>query len=278
MDLYLYFWTAFGLVIGSFLNVCIYRIPRGESVAFPGSHCPNCGKPIHFYDNVPVLSYLLLRGRCRACGAAISPQYPLVEVLSALVFFGCGLRWNFSPPTYVNSLFLSVTIILVFIDYHHQILPNLLTLPGIVAGILLSPFQAISVYTDSVSLSLTELIRPEDPRLLLPWTGSLVGAIIGGGSLFLVAWAFEKIRKKQGLGMGDVKMMAMVGAFLGWRLAWLTIFAGSLFGSCVGVLLILLRKADMQTKLAFGVFLGIGSAISLFYGLPLLYWYLRIPR
>jgi leader peptidase (prepilin peptidase)/N-methyltransferase len=271
-------YTILGLIIGSFLNVCIYRIPRGESVAFPGSHCPNCGKPIHFYDNVPVLSYLLLRGKCRACHAAISPQYPLVEILSAFAFFGCGLRWNFSAPTYVNSLFLSAIIVLVFIDYHHRILPNVLTLPGIAAGILLSPFQTISVYTDSVSISLAELIRPENPHQLLPWTGSLLGAIIGGGSLLLVALAYEKIRKRQGLGMGDVKMMAMVGAFLGWHLAWLTLFAGALFGTLVGVFLILFKNMSLQTKLAFGVFLGIGSAISLFYGLPILYWYLRIPR
>jgi leader peptidase (prepilin peptidase)/N-methyltransferase len=273
-------YAIFGLIIGSFLNVCIYRIPRRESIAFPGSHCPSCGKPIRFYDNVPVLSYLLLRGRCRACHAVISPQYPLVEILSALAFFACGLRWNFTPPTFVNSLFLSIIIILVFTDYHHRILPNVLTLPGIVAGILLSPFQAQFVYTDpfSLSMSLAGLIWPENPRLLLPWTGSLLGAIVGGGSLLLVALAYERLRKRQGLGMGDVKMMAMVGAFLGWPLAWLTIFVGSVFGSVVGVFLIVFKKMSLQTKLAFGVFLGVGTVISLFYGLSFLYWYLRIPR
>jgi len=271
-------YTILGLIIGSFLNVCIYRIPRRESVVFPASHCPNCGKSIHFYDNVPVLSYLLLRGKCRACGAGISLQYPVVEILSALAFFACGLRWNFAPPTFVNSLFLSIIIILVFTDYHLQILPNVLTLPGTVVGILLSPFQASSLYKDFLSIRLAELLWPRDPDALLPWVGSLVGAIIGGGSLLLVAWAYEKIRKKQGLGMGDMKMMAMVGAFLGWHLALLTIFAGSLLGSLVGVFLVLFRKMSLQTKLAFGVFLGIGSVISLFYGLPLLYWYLRIPR
>jgi leader peptidase (prepilin peptidase)/N-methyltransferase len=273
-------YTIFGLIIGSFLNVCIYRIPRKESVVFPASHCPSCGKPIRFYDNVPVLSYLLLRGKCRACGAAISPQYPLVEILTALAFFACALKWNFSTSTYVNSLFLSVIIILVFTDYHHRILPNVLTLPGIIAGILLSPFQDQSLYAHpfSISFRLARLFLPTNPNLLLPWVHSLLGAIVGGGSLLLVALAYEKIRKRQGLGMGDVKMTAMVGAFLGWPLALLTIFAGSFFGSCLGFFLILFRKADLQTKLALGVFLGIGSAISLFYGLSLVYWYLKIPR
>ena len=276
----LFLYTILGLIIGTFLNVCIYRIPRRESVAFPGSHCPSCGKPIHFYDNVPVLSYLLLRGKCRACGAAISPQYPLVEMLTALAFFGCALKWNFSTPTYVNSIFLSVIIILIFTDFHHRILPNILTLPGIIAGIVLSPFQEPSIFADPFSFSfrLARLISPEHPQLLLPWIHSVMAAIIGGGSLLFVALVYEKIRKKQGLGMGDVKMTAMVGAFLGWPLALLTIFAGSFFGSCLGVLLILFKRADMQTKLALGVFLGIGSAISLFYGLPLVYWYLRIPK
>jgi leader peptidase (prepilin peptidase)/N-methyltransferase len=271
-------YTVLGLIVGSFLNVCIYRIPRGESVAFPGSHCPNCGKPVRFYDNVPVISYFLLRGKCRDCKSGISPQYPLVEVLSALAFFGCGLEWNFSSPTFVNSLFLSIIIILVFTDYHQRILPNILTLPGIVVGILLSPFQASSVYADPLSSGLAQLLRPENPQTLLPWTGSLLGVIIGGGPLLLIGFAYEKIRNRQGLGMGDVKMMAMVGAFLGWPLALLTIFAASLFGTCVGVFLVLFRKMNLQTKLAFGVFLGIGSAIALFYGLPFLYWYLRIPR
>jgi leader peptidase (prepilin peptidase)/N-methyltransferase len=271
-------YALFGLVIGSFLNVCIYRIPLGKSVAFPGSHCPHCGKPIRFYDNVPVLSFLLLRGKCRSCGARISYQYPFVELLTGLAFLACALKWNFSPPTFVNSLLLSIVIILIFVDYHHRILPNILTLPGAAAGILLSPFQAQYFYGDLLSAKAASMLWPRNPGLILPWTGAVLGALVGGGSLLLVALFYEKIRKKQGLGMGDVKMMAMVGAFLGWGFALLTIFAGSLLGSLVGIFLMLFRSMSLQTKLAFGVFLGIGAAFCLFYGLPALQWWLNTPR
>jgi len=268
--------ALFGLVMGSFLNVCIYRIPRGESVAFPGSHCPRCGCSIRPYDNIPVLSFVLLGGKCRFCGAAISFQYPLVELMTGLAFYGCALQWQGTAPTYVNALFLSAVIVLVFVDYHHQILPNVLTLPGIAAGILLSPLQAPSLYRDAVSFSLASLLWSQDPQRILPWAGSLVGAIAGAVPLFLLGYFYEKLRKRQGMGMGDVKMMGMVGAFLGFRLAVTTIFAGSLLGSLVGVFLILFRRMSLQTKLAFGVFLGIGAAVSLFCGLPILHWYLSL--
>lgn len=271
MSLFLY--ALFGLVIGSFLNVCIYRIPRGESVVFPRSHCPHCENLIRPFDNIPVLSYLLLLGKCRFCKEPISLQYPIVELLSGLAFYICAREWNFSATTYVNILFLSVIIVLAFIDYHHRILPNVLTLPGIAVGILLSPFQARVLFEDPLSLNAVSLLPFNDTQVALPWVGSILGAAIGGGILFLVGFAYELIRKRQGLGMGDVKMMAMVGAFLGWRLALLTIFAGSLLGSIAGVLLIVLRNRNMQTKLAFGTFLGLGSALSLFYGLFFIRWY-----
>jgi leader peptidase (prepilin peptidase)/N-methyltransferase len=273
-------YALFGLIIGSFLNVCIYRIPLGKSIVFPGSSCTHCASPIRFYDNIPVLSFLLLRGKCRSCGNPISFQYPLVELLTALAFYFCARVWQFASPTFVNTLFLSIIIILVFTDYNHRILPNKLTLPGIVVGILLSPFQAHGVYTDVFSLPLrvNSLLGLGDIPSLLPWTGSLLGVIVGGGPLFLVALAYETIRRRQGLGMGDIKMMAMVGAFTGWQLALLTIFAGSLMGTIVGVFLMISRKMNMQGKLPFGVFLGAGSALSLFYGQAFLHWYLRIPQ
>jgi leader peptidase (prepilin peptidase)/N-methyltransferase len=271
-------YALLGLVIGSFLNVCIFRIPLGKSIVFPRSSCPHCGTPIRPRDNVPILSFLFLRGKCRSCGKPISIQYPLVELLTGLAFYCCERVWQLTPPTYVNSLFLSLVIVLVFTDYHHRILPNKLTLPGAVAGILLSPFQTPAVYTDALALNAAFLVGFKDALLVLPWIGSLLGAIVGGGLLLGVGFAYEKIRKRQGLGMGDVKMMAMVGAFLGWRLALLTIFAGSLIGTLVGVFLVLFRSMNLQTKLAFGVFLGTGSAISLFYGLSFLRWYLNIPR
>lgn len=278
MQIALVIYTVLGLVIGSFLNVCIYRIPLRKSIVFPGSACPHCGSPIRPYDNIPVLSYLLLRGRCRVCGNAISVQYPLVELLTGAAFFACAWEWNFTAPAFINSLLLSVLIVLVFTDYHHQILPNVLTLPGIAAGILLSPFQSVWYYSDALSTIAASWLWPENPQLVLPWVGSVLGAIIGGGPLLLMAIGYEKIRKKQGLGMGDVKMMVMVGAFLGCRIALLTILAGSFLGSIVGIFLILFRHRNLQTKLAFGVFLGIGAAVCLFYGLPVWDWYFRFPR
>jgi leader peptidase (prepilin peptidase) / N-methyltransferase len=281
---FVYAYAVFGLIIGSFLNVCIYRIPQGKSVVFPASGCPRCSQSIRFYDNIPVLSYLLLRGKCRFCKEPISIQYPIVELLTALAFYACARTWSFEPPTFVNSLFLAVVIILIFTDYNHRILPNVLTIPGMIAGILLSPFQKppagqlSSYYADRLSVITAGLIFPGNPEAALPWTGSILGAIIGGGSLLIVGIGYMKLRKKQGLGMGDVKMMAMVGAFLGYYLAFLTIFFGSLLGLLIGVYLILFRKMTLQTKLAFGVFLGIGATVSLFYGLPFLGWYFGFYR
>jgi leader peptidase (prepilin peptidase)/N-methyltransferase len=277
-------YAVFGLIIGSFLNVCIYRIPLGKSVVFPGSGCPSCGKPIRFYDNIPVLSYLILRGKCRDCGAPISMQYPFVELLTGLAFYVCARTWNFASPTYVNSLFLSILIVLIFTDYHHRILPNVLTIPGTIAGILLSPFQKppsgqlSSYYSDKLSVKTAEFLYAANPETALPWVGSIFGALIGGGVLLLVGVGYAKLRKRQGLGMGDVKMMAMVGAFIGYYLAFVTIFMGSFLGLLLGIYLILFRKMNLQTKLAFGVFLGLGAAASLFYGLPFLSWYFGFYR
>lgn len=269
------FYTALGLIIGSFLNVCIYRIPLGKSIVRPRSGCTRCGAQIAFYDNIPVLSYLLLRGKCRSCGATIPLQYPFVEILTGAFFLVCAVRWQFTSPTYVNSFFLSVIIVLIFTDYHHRILPNVLTLPGTLVGILLSPFQNPDVYQDILSVRLALLFDPEAARTLLPWIGSISGAIVGGGMLLVVGMGYQTLRKRKGLGMGDVKMMAMVGAFLGWRLTFLTIFAGSVLGLLAGIYLIAFHKKNLQTKLPFGVFLGIGAGLSLFYGFQFLDWYLR---
>jgi leader peptidase (prepilin peptidase)/N-methyltransferase len=185
------------------------------------------------------------------------------------------VRWNFSSSTYVNSLFLAVIIVLVFTDYHHRILPNVLTLPGILVGILLSSFQYNEVYQDILSVRLAMLFDFPTATILLPWIGSITGAIVGGGMLLVVGLGYQRLRKRQGLGMGDVKMMAMVGAFLGWRLAFLTIFAGSFLGLLAGIYLIIFHKQNLQTKLPFGVFLGIGAGLALFYGLQFLTWYIN---
>jgi leader peptidase (prepilin peptidase) / N-methyltransferase len=278
MHVELIIYALLGLVIGSFLNVCIYRIPLGKSIVLPRSSCTRCGTPIRPYDNIPVLSYLFLRGKCRTCGEPISMQYPFVELLSGMAFYACASTWNFAPPTYVNSLFLAVIIILIFIDYHHRILPNILTLTCAVAGILLSPFQTPAVYSNTLTIRAAALFGHSDLTVVLPWVGSVLGALAGGGGLLVVGLGYQKLRKRQGLGMGDVKMMAMVGAFLGCGLAFLTLFAGSLLGLLVGIYLILFRRMNLQTKLPFGVFLGIGACFSLFFGNSFLHWYLSLTR
>jgi len=273
-----WFYALLGLIIGSFLNVCIYRIPRGESIVLPSSHCPACGAGIRPFDNIPVLSYLWLRGKCRSCKASISLQYPAVELLNGLGYYACALRWEMTPATFLNSALLSVLIVLVFVDYHHQILPDVLTLPGAVAGFLLCHFQSREFFLDRVTLWVANAIHPDNPDLILNWVGSALGILAGGGSLYLVSALYRLIRRQQGLGAGDVKMMAMVGAFLGWRLAGLTIFAGSFLGSLVGVFLILFRGRNLQTRLAFGTFLGAGAALSLFFGPSFLRWWYAAIR
>ena len=273
MPLFPVVYGLFGLIIGSFLNVCIYRLPRHESIVFPRSHCTACGSVIRPYDNVPLISFLLLGGKCRFCKNPISLQYPAVEFLTGAAFFACAQIWEFQTPTFVNSLFIAALIVLVFVDYHHQILPDAITLPGVLAGIALSFFQIPDLYRDSLSYGLASAISGDEPTAVLPLVGAILGAVVGAGLLFTVAFAYRIVRKIQGLGMGDVKMMAMVGAFLGWRLALLTILIGSMLGSLVGIFLILFRGRNMQSKLAFGTFLGPGAAVALFFGIRILQWY-----
>lgn len=273
MSIVHWFYFVFGLVVGSFLNVCIYRIPRGESIVFPRSHCPGCGAAVRPYDNVPLLSYLLLRGRCRSCGERISLQYPVVELITGLLFYACAGRWELTLPTLVYSLFLALLVILVFVDYQHQILPNVVTIPGTIAGILLSPLQAEGTYRDILTLKITSGLGLDGFEGMRPWLGSAIGAAIGGGVLLVVDQAYKLVRRRHGLGMGDVKMMAMVGAFLGSLPALLTIFAGSFAGSIIGLFLVMFKGKNLQHKLAFGTFLGIGAAAVLFFGASFLGWY-----
>ncbi len=269
-------YLVFGLVVGSFLNVCIYRIPRRESIVFPGSRCPHCGTGIRPYDNVPVLAYLWLRGRCRDCGAPISPQYPVVELVTGASFLGCALKWEFAAPTYVNSLFLAVVIVLALIDYHHRLLPNVITLPGWLTGLALSPFQDPAFFDEPLARLVATMIFPRATEAALSWAASLIGGLVGGGLLLSVALLYEKVRRRQGLGMGDVKMMGMVGAFLGWRLVLLTIFAGSVLGSIIGVFVVIFRGGSLQTKLSFGTFLALGAILAVFLGVGILAWYTRV--
>lgn len=252
----------FGAVIGSFLNVCIYRLPRSLSVVFPSSGCPSCGGIIRFYDNIPILSYLLLRGRCRKCRSGISWIYPLVEFLNATLYVLTYYKFFYYSVwvVAVYFAFISALIVITFIDFEHMIIPNEITYPGIplafVAGaaILPDPFSRMD------SLGLVQ---------------SFIGLILGGVFIYLTGVIGKAVFKKDAMGFGDVKLMAMVGALLGWKGVLLTTFAGSLFGSVIGILLIKMKGKNWDSSLPFGPYLVAGALVSLFWGQELFMWYLN---
>lgn len=240
----------FGAVIGSFLNVCIYRLPREESVAWPSSHCPSCRRPIAVYDNVPILSYLMLRGRCRSCQAPISLQYPFVEVANAIGYLGVFWIFGFTAVACVYAVLVSALIIVTGTDLSHTMIPDAVTLPGIVVGILCA-------------------------ALILPIgiVESLLGILAGGGILWFLAWISPYVFGKEGMGGGDIKLMAMVGAFLGWQPTLLAIMIGSFTGSLVGGGLIAAGVMRREQYIPFGPFLALGSLLALLFHQPLLEWY-----
>jgi len=245
----------FGLMIGSFLNVCIHRLPKEESIVKPGSHCPKCRRPIRYYDNIPVLSYLILGGKCRYCQASISIQYPIVEAITALSSFFLFITFGVSLSFFYYFWFVAALIAITVIDLHYQIIPDVISLPGIVIGLLGS------------------LIIPQ----ITFWT-SLIGMIAGGGSLFLVATVYQWLFKREGMGGGDVKLLAMIGAFLGWKAVILTILLSSFIGSIIGITVMLIKGKDFKYAIPFGPFLALGAVISLFWGENLIRWYLYINR
>ena len=243
-----------GLLVGSFLNVCIYRLPRRESIVWPASRCTTCNRRLAWFENVPVVSWAALRGRCRTCGALISPMYPLVELTTAVVFAGGAIVYGLSALLAVRLAFACALITLFAIDLRHRILPNVITLPGIAAGFAASWF--------------------------LPpgWISSLIGIVSGGGILLAIAEAYYRVRGHEGLGMGDVKMLAMIGAFLGWPLMVLTLVLASFAGSIVGVAMIASGRGGMQAALPFGTFLALGALVAAVAGDPILTWYLAFYR
>jgi leader peptidase (prepilin peptidase) / N-methyltransferase len=244
-----------GCCVGSFLNVCIYRLPQDLSIVAPRSYCPQCRAPIHGYDNIPLLSYLLLRGKCRNCGAKISWRYPLVEALSGAfavaLFVKCGFGVNF----FSYSAFTAALLVITFIDLDHRIIPDLISLPGIGIGFLLSFFEP--------SLSVKD---------------SLIGLVAGGGSLYLVAVAYEALTKREGMGGGDVKLLAMIGAWLGWKAVLFTIFFASLSGTIIGGGAMLAQKQGRHSAIPFGPFLAFGALAYLFFGPQLIDWYLNLGK
>ncbi len=265
-----------GTIIGSFLNVVIHRLPLDESIVFPNSHCPNCHAKIRFYDNIPILSWLLLRGRCRSCLAPIAIRYPLVELLTGIVFALVFWHDNLNLILPFNILFGAAMIVLVFIDAKHFYLPNLINYPGLLIAILarlLLPILFSSAPFDD--LNAAPLNQSSYPLWLTSLGGALLGAAAGGGLLWLTGWLWKQLRGVEAMGLGDVKMMLMVGAFLGWRLTLLSIFLAALVGAIAGIALIVSQKErDWQSKIPFGVFLGFGSIISLLVGARLIDWYL----
>lgn len=262
---------VFGLVVGSFLNVCIRRLPRGESVVLPASHCPACHAPIKPYDNIPVVSWLLLGARCRDCKTRISALYPAVELLTGLLFLAC--YWAFGPTAEALkwAVFSALLVVLAITDARERLLPDPVNFGGLGVGFALSFFTR--PLDGSAAWLANRLFAYPPPRPVLSFTDALLGAAAGSGLLWVVAEGYFRLRGREGMGLGDVKMMAMAGAFLGLKRTLLTILAGSLLGSVVGLLMIALAGKGRDYELPFGTFLGAAALLVVFFGTPALDWY-----
>jgi leader peptidase (prepilin peptidase) / N-methyltransferase len=261
----------FGLVIGSFLNVCILRIPSGKSIVLPASACTKCGAPIRPYDNIPVISYILLGGKCRKCKTKISPMYPVVELLTGLLFLACYEVFGLSADALKWAVFSAIMIVLVFTDLRERLLPDVVNYTGFGLGLLCSLFTKPTDGTANWLANHFFDFPPPAPVVSL--TDALIGAAAGSGLLWLVSEAYFRFRGREGMGLGDVKMMLMAGAFLGVKRTLLTIFTGSVLGSLLGVAFILARRKDSDYELPFGTFLGMAALLVVFFGTPVVNWY-----
>jgi len=241
-----------GLIVGSFSNVCIYRIPRNESIIYPGSHCPKCRKTIKPIDNIPLLSFILLKGRCRNCKSKISIQYPLVEFLTGLIYLIIYLIYGLSIQTLIYIILSSALIIIAFVDLNQQIIPDVISLPGIVIGFILSFFVPYISFVNSV-----------------------LGVVVGGGIILVIGLGGSVIYKKEAMGGGDVKLAAMIGAFLGWRYIIISLFLGFFLGALIGIILIVTKIKKREDVIPFGPFIILGSFITLLWGKQIISWYLR---
>ena len=240
-----------GLIVGSFSNVCIYRIPRNESIVFPASHCPKCSKTIRPIDNIPLLSYILLKGRCPNCKSKISIQYPLVEFLTGLIYLIIYLVYGLTIQTLVYIILSSALIIIAFIDLNQQIIPDVISLPGIVIGFIISFFVPYISFVDSI-----------------------LGIAVGGGIILIIGLVGSVIFKKEAMGGGDVKLAAMIGAFLGWRYIIISLFLGFFVGALAGIILIMSKIKKREDVIPFGPFIILGSFITLLWGEKIISWYL----
>jgi leader peptidase (prepilin peptidase)/N-methyltransferase len=261
----------FGLIIGSFLNVCIVRIPGGKSIVLPASACTKCGAAIRPYDNIPVISYLLLGGKCRKCKTPISWMYPAVELLTGLLFLGCYEVFGLTAEALKWTIFSAIMVVLVFTDLRERILPDVVNYTGFALGLILSFFTSP---IDGTALAIAKrLFDYPPPAPVLSFTDALLGAAAGSGLLWLVSEVYFRLRGREGMGLGDVKMMLMAGAFLGLKRTLLTIFAGSVLGSILGIVVIISRRKDSDYELPFGTFLGMAALLVVFFGTPIVYWY-----
>lgn len=252
-----FFVFCFGLAVGSFLNVCIYRLPLGTSLLRPGSHCPNCGNPVKPYDNIPLLSYALLRGRCRNCKAKISIRYPLVEFLTALLFVALFMRHGPTLQFIIYCLFVIGLIVITFIDLDRFIIPDRITLPGIAVGLLCSYFNA--EFGSGFSGVIT----------------SAIGLLMGGVLFYMIAVLGSVLFKKESMGGGDIKLAAMLGAFLGWKGALLSFFLAFCSGACIGIIVLWASSNRSSKRLPFGPFLALGAILSIFFGDAIIKTYLH---
>ena len=267
----------FGAVVGSFLNVVIHRVPLEQSIVFPNSKCPKCDTAIKPYDNIPVLSWLVLGGKCRACKAPISARYPSVELLHGLLWVLMYWHIGFNPFLPIGLIFMSVLVSLMFIDAEHMILPNVITYPFFIFVLIVRIVYPI-VFNETYFMDMA--YWPAATWNSLPgWLASLLAGLLGaaarGGSLWLVGEAWKRLRGVDAMGLGDVKMMLGVGALLGWRLTFLAIFFGAFAGAVVGSIYVARQKdKDMQAQIPFGIFLGIGSIVAYLVGEGLINWYM----
>jgi leader peptidase (prepilin peptidase) / N-methyltransferase len=242
--------AVLGLAIGSFLNVCIHRIPRKTSIARPGSSCPHCGYVLRSYDNIPVISYAMLGGRCRQCRAPISIRYPIVELVTMVIFLVHHWVFGLDIILIPRLLFACALIVLFAIDLEHHLLPNVITLPGILVGLAFSAMVPPGI------------------------VDALIGALAGGGILWLIGEAYYRYSGEEGMGGGDVKMLAMIGAFLGWKLVVLTLVLSSILGSVVGVLVLVIRRGGLKYALPYGTFLSLAALTASLVGSRIVDWYL----